>query len=149
VLSREADAGELLTGTTQDTDSPNMNWITLFTEDGGAQIDMLPASSAPGTGTDCATCSGAGYSIPIGAFWGPLGDAGVSQTWNGTVYAGSTCGATASACVAEESAQAGRYQARMCACPAAELQAGFCVSSVCTSVPFDYPGTTTVAGTLP
>jgi hypothetical protein len=146
-LLPDPDGGVLWTGSSEDTDSPSENWITLFTEDGGAEIDMVPASSTPGIGIDCTTCSGAAYAIPIGYFLGQMGDAGVSQTWDGRTYTRGTCGGS-TACVTQGCAAPGRYEAHFCACPSAEVTGTNCAATTCTSVVFEYPSSTPVAATL-
>ncbi len=144
-LQAAPDAGAFMYGTTQDTDSPNDNWLTLFSSDGATQFDM--SLTEPDSGLDCATC-GPSEGVPVGLFWGQLGAGGVSTQWDGTVYTRSTCGAS-QACALHAALPPGSYQAKFCACPPGQFQEGSCNTPSCVSVPFTYPGATVVTGTLP
>jgi hypothetical protein len=83
----------------------------------------------------------------------PLAVGGVTQTWDGSLYPPSTCGAAVT-CVNKSCAAAGQYIAKMCAYPKTGADAatiGTCESDptpVCVEVPFTYPAAT-VAGALP
>jgi hypothetical protein len=79
-------------------------------------------------------------------------DTGVEQTWDGSLYTPSTCGA-ALTCVDKSCASPGSYIAKMCAYGRTNVDAGVsatCESDptpVCVEVPFTYPSPT-VVGTL-
>jgi hypothetical protein len=79
-------------------------------------------------------------------------DTGVEQTWDGSLYAQSTCGA-ALTCVDKSCASPEKYVAKMCAYARtnADAEAGTACESdptpVCVEVPFTYPSAT-VVGTI-
>jgi len=79
---------------------------------------------------------------------------GETFTWDGTMWEQSKCGPQMFACVNQVcSVPPGRYTARMCANRATgDGGTGFCTSDptpTCVDVPFDYPTSATVEGTLP
>ncbi len=81
---------------------------------------------------------------------------GGTWTWDGSYLAGATCGASHVACSDRTYAPAGRYVAHLCATPGSVVSqdAGLpaCVSAgppVCVQASFDFPGSGTVAITLP
>lgn len=144
-------------GTSGDSPLPAFNWLTIFCP-AGNQIDLSPTGLTGGA--DCADCTGGSFSYPIGSFWAALGDAGtMTQTWNGVFYAvGVGCPGLIQepppvlegACLMPGCAPAGRYVARMCVCAPAAFSAlsSTCSETTCIEVPFDYPSTSVVFGTL-
>ncbi len=85
---------------------------------------------------------------------GTIGATGVTSTWNGTTFETSTCG-QGTQCAKTHCAAPGTYVAHMCGYPSKPQDGG--VSGVCqavtqtptcTDVPFTWPPTGTVKGTL-
>jgi hypothetical protein len=100
---------------------------------------MLPCPGAPGGPSGC------GFSQPF---------SGTTVAWDGSYTATSICGANV-ACYEKRYAPPGQYTATMCATPGhmALTDAGedVCINTgpvECVEVPFDYPGSGTVKGTL-
>jgi hypothetical protein len=100
---------------------------------------------------DCNTCTGGlsagleGWDMVLGQDGGP---SSVEGWWDGTYYASGTCGPSASACMSYQCAPPGRYVALMRACPLASPDSP-CEGNVqCAQVPFDYPTSATVVGSL-
>ncbi len=104
--------------------------------------------------TPCETCE----ALPCPGFaCQPQGYAitGESFTWDGTYYAQDTCN-SAMACAAHSYASPGTYTAVMCATPGTlapdQNQVDQCTPTgpvECVEVPFEFPGGSTVTGTLP
>lgn len=88
----------------------------------------------------------------------PLPSSGEDLTWDGTVWlGGGECnGLATGACFSRRCAPPGHYVARLCAFPLApnsdggllECERHASPTPTCIDVPFDYPATTTVTGTL-
>jgi hypothetical protein len=85
----------------------------------------------------------------------PMPAAGTTTTWNGAVFSSGTCGSNAMSCLDKRCAPAGKYVAVMCAA-AVSSEAGdllcantFDVKPTCVEVPFDYPSSASVVGTIP
>jgi hypothetical protein len=119
-------------------DCPMADWLGVGDGSGTVafQHPYLPA--------ECATCRVRTFA---GACWGTtiVPSDGVTQTWDGTFYAASTCGSDASVCVAKQCAAPGNYLAQMCALP---CESGSC-QATCITVPFAIPASGEVVGTLP
>lgn len=143
--------------TSGDSPLPAFNWLTIFCP-AGNQLYLSPTGLTGGA--DCADCMGGFFSAPVGSFWAALGDAGtVTQTWNGVFYAvGVGCPGLIQepppvlegACLMPGCAPPGRYIARMCACAPAAFSplSSTCSETTCIEVPFDYPSTSVVFGSL-
>jgi hypothetical protein len=135
------------------------NWLAVFSRSG------VPVYRYPREET--AACDGCeGWSVPIGFWEATLGDAGETQTWDGTEYTpGSqpTCTTTPPAppatpnCTVQACAPPGEYLAVMCACgpdgpdPSGlpsnyEYAVANCAHPTCVRVPFDYPSPMVVEG---
>lgn len=127
-------------------------WYAVAAADGTPLQIFLPANAA----TTCGTCQNVLY--PDGFSCSTLTTDGVDALWKGTAIVGrSSCpwsdGSVAStiSCSTLECMPAGRYVATMCAYTSTSA----CVSDprdgqgTCVSVPFDYPTTSVVVGTLP
>jgi hypothetical protein len=122
-------------------------WYSLADADGGS-LSIFPTEQT------CGACVPA--IIAIGAACGPLSEAGARATWDGTIVTGtSSCtwspgGAEppeSISCNTTRCAQPGRYVVKMCAQKTAP-----CFSAppdTCIDVPFDYPPSSDVVGTLP
>jgi hypothetical protein len=143
-------------------------WYFVTTADG----KPVPTFVSPATAV-CEDCFLLG-NLPVGpGTCFPLPDGGATATWSGNVVTGSsTCDATsegrpigAVSCSIFGCVTAGQYVATMCAfalddclvadggsCPSASAD-NACLASldggVCVSVPFEYPTTAEVVGTLP
>lgn len=122
-------------------------WYSVETPDGA----VLPIFS---TNQICGSCKD--QLTPIGQGCAALPDGGVSGGWGGyavteivscEVPTSSYAPAHLSSCAAFRCLPAGRYTVKMCAlrggCGGAEAQ------NTCLSIPFDFPGTSEVVGTLP
>jgi hypothetical protein len=125
-------------------------WYSVETPDGAVLPIFLP-SGAPST---CERCEDG--LTPIGQGCGALPDGGVSGGWGGYAVTGAvSCEVPASSfdpahqslCATIDCLPAGRYTVKMCAVK------GGCYSAsgqnTCLSIPFDFPGTSEVVGTLP
>ncbi len=115
-------------------------WLALSNSDGAA-LDLASPDSIL---VDCRGCTERAQAIGCG--YVPLGDAGMSGTWNGEYFAVSTCGSASSTCAAPICAPPGQYVATMCVVTAPFSGTG---TKDCVQVPFTYPSAATVAGTLP
>jgi hypothetical protein len=82
---------------------------------------------------------------------------GVDTTWSGESWSSGTfCGANRNACLSRMCAAPGRYLAHMCAymvdesddAGALDCRQSASKTPTCVDVPFDYPMTKTVTGTL-
>jgi hypothetical protein len=133
-------------------------WYSVATADGAPlQIFLEPS-------VECEGCFVVG-NLPVGpGTCAPLPDGGAAATWNGSIVTGSSmCDAVS--CQVTGCAPAGNYVATLCAyalddclvgdagdCPNANYE-NACLASVdggvCVSVPFEYPTTAEVVGTLP
>lgn len=122
-------------------------WYSLAQADGGP-LSIFPSET---------TCDACGLTaIAVGAACGALPDGGATATWDGALVTGnSMCSwspgggepAESISCNTTECAPPGRYIVTMCAtknvaCPTPN-------GNVCIDVPFDYPTTSDVVGTLP
>jgi hypothetical protein len=129
--------------------SDAVSWFSVSTG-AGDPLQVLPPTSDDGPGLDWAPSCSACQSLLIaaGQTATPIGDGGVSATWNGTSYSlTSTCNEPGSGqvpCGDVLCAPAGSYVVKMCASPPGNSGD----SDLCTSVPFDFPGTPVVVGTL-
>ena len=125
-------------------------WYSVETTDGGALPIFLPSS----TQTTCGTCKD--LFEPIGQGCSALPDGGVRGYWGGYAVTGEAAcevPATASdpshlaACATISCPPPGKYVVKMCA------RRGRCGytpdASTCLSIPFDFPATSEVVGTLP
>jgi hypothetical protein len=80
--------------------------------------------------------------------------AGATETWDGTFFGSSTCGASGAPCVAPTCAHPAKYTAVMCASANPSPDSGTGCAGVtaakqtCVEVPFDYPPAAPVVGTL-
>jgi hypothetical protein len=124
------------------------SWLSLSCASSGS----LPLSVPDIAPVDCRDCASSLPQFPIGCpVPSPTGDSGPStfdQGWNGVYYTGGpVCGSTPDLrpCATPLCAPAGRYVASMCGCRLAD--SGPCINT-CTEVPFDYPSSRTVVGTL-
>jgi hypothetical protein len=130
--------------------SDDVSWFSVSTG-AGNPLQVLPPTSDEGPGLDWAPSCSACQSLTIAALQTatPIGDGGVSATWNGTSYSlTSTCnepGFGQVPCGDVLCAPAGSYVVKMCASPPGNSGDG---DLTCTSVPFDFPGTPVVVGTL-
>jgi hypothetical protein len=129
--------------------APGPNDFTVFTT-AGAQLDLAPFGA-----WDCQSCAWM-YPIPIGFWCATLDDGGAgtmsvdAPKWDGTYYAQQSCGANAVQCVTKACAPPGTYEAKVCACPHADWQAGpTCTQFTCLDVPFTYPSSTPIDVVLP
>jgi len=127
-------------------------WYSVATADGTPLQIFLPTQAA----TTCGACQQA--LLPIGFACSALPAEGIDGRWNGTAIAGqSSCSWSGSsppspiACSVLECMPAGRYVATMCAYTSSlECSNGPGDDrGTCVSVPFDYPTTSVVVGTLP
>lgn len=122
-------------------------------------LSIRPQGGTPfllngGCTTTCAACEPVACPL-ICAAPTRIPPSGVTDTWNGTMFDASTCGAGVS-CVNQECAPAGTYVARMCGNAERTLEAsvGACVgdaTATCVEVPFTWPpagGSATVTGVL-
>jgi hypothetical protein len=71
----------------------------------------------------------------------------VAQSWNGAYLAPGTCSGTTH-CLDWRCAPRGHYQAKLCACASLD-SSGNCTQLACVTVPFDYPSSARVIGTVP
>jgi hypothetical protein len=127
----------------------NGMWITIL-----PMGSNVPLSVTRGCTTTCAQCQpiacGAGACIPPQH----VKPEGETFMWDGTLWETSKCGPMNFACVDQVcSVPAGKYVARMCAYHATgDGGSGticmFDPTPVCTDVPFDYPTSAPVEGTL-
>jgi hypothetical protein len=124
-------------------------WFSIAPGDGGETLELYPPC-----GTSCSSCVPEPCpSIPCISPV-PLGDAGVSFTWDGTYTVGDHCGAPSRDCQRRACVPAGSYVMTMCASQAAPTTSPTTptcspsISSTCTSVPFVWPpsGSTVVIG---
>jgi hypothetical protein len=129
--------------------SDAVNWFSVAAADGGA-LQIVPPTADNGPAElwapSCSACASIGGLAPLQG--GPsVGDAGVGGTWNGTDYSmTSTCNQGqngAVPCGEVLCAPAGSYVVKMCVEPLNGTSAEQCVS-----VPFDFPGTPDVSGTI-
>jgi hypothetical protein len=125
-------------------------WYSVETPDGS----VLPIFLLSDTPSTCNSCRD--IATPIGQGCAALIDGGVAGGWSGYAVTGmATCEVPAtsyasahpSTCATISCLPAGRYVVKMCA------GRGRCVYSsdaaTCLSIPFDFPGTSEVVGTLP
>jgi hypothetical protein len=139
----------------QGTDLPY--WLTILDASGrGLPTDFLavgcPSEPQAPSCVDCMGCIDLGpawCACPIGFFITPLGAAGAVQGWDGIAYTASSCGVPSMACTTLATVPAGDYAAQMCACPGASPGNPYGWCTVCVTVPFHYPSSATVVGTLP
>ena len=146
----------LYVGLSGDSPLPDSNWLTVFCPAGRQLYTEVTGLTG---GADCSNCN-EGYSWPIGGTWQELPDGGtVTQTWDGLFYAvGHGCPdvllqpppGEPGLCVTQECAPPGPYVAMFCACDSSILsgQVPACAHPTCINVPFDYPSTGVVSGTL-
>ncbi len=113
-------------------------WLTLSNADGS----VLDLDNPTEVKVDCRDCTSKGRAIGCG--YEPVGDAGVSITWNGEHFTLGTCGSTSTTCAAPTCAPPGQYVATMCGFP--ESGSG---PQQCIEVPFTYPSASTVTGIFP
>jgi hypothetical protein len=113
-------------------------WYSVTTADGGYVMIFVP-----GAGTTCDTCNNMG--IPVGYSCYTLPDAGITATWDGISYPGSsTCGG-GTQCAIRKYVSEGEYVVHMCAgCDFTVTDAG----PDCVNVPFHYPTSAEIVGTL-
>ncbi|HLK36107.1 MAG TPA: hypothetical protein VKU41_05095 [Polyangiaceae bacterium] len=145
------------------------DWLAIFTAS-GTPLYRQPAEFAL-TSCDC----DAGWGIPIG--WGDsnLGDAGVSDSWNGFYFnlgtfsdsgscASTSFGPPRGSCLKPGCAPPGQYVAYMCACQGeakgsstfskAGVPSSYayyvadCANPTCVRVPFEYPSQGVVVGAV-
>jgi hypothetical protein len=124
-------------------------WLTVKDSSGSG------LARANNCGTPCATCTPMGCPAYC-AMPSELKVGGATTTWEGQIFVAGTCGASMS-CQSPSCAAPGRYTAVMCAFPNPSPDGGLGLScatgaaaaQTCVEVPFDYPGTATVSGTLP
>jgi hypothetical protein len=129
-------------------DSP---WINIFEASG----PLTTVVYAPSCGvTNCGSCET--ESCPKHLCEAPIviPPEGIQTTWTGVRYAGDTCkqnGSSLSSCQKAFCVAPGHYVARMCGY-LADGDATTCGSAsptpTCTDVPFDWPMTSTLTGTL-
>jgi hypothetical protein len=127
-----------------------VNWFSVAAADGGA-LQIVPPTADEGPAQQwapsCSACTSIAALAPLQG--GPtIGDGGgVDGTWNGTDYSlTSTCNQGqngAVPCGEVLCAAAGSYVVKMCVQPTQGNGAQQCVS-----VPFDFPGTPEVTGTI-
>jgi hypothetical protein len=104
--------------------------------------------------TSCDTCNMTLCPPLFCALPSPMLAAGAIETWDGTFFESSTCGANGRPCVAKGCAHPAKYTAVMCAAANPSPDSGTGCSGVtavqqtCVEVPFDYPPTAPVVGTL-
>ncbi|HEY8079301.1 MAG TPA: hypothetical protein VIF62_34460 [Labilithrix sp.] len=127
-----------------DSEGCNGTFITLLRADGTA------LAATPDCETSCGDCAPVACPALCRAP-NEVGAGGLKTTWNGTYSESSTCGSGVT-CAQPECAEAGHYVARMCVFRDAHeagavggCQAG---EKVCTDVPFDWPTTATITGTI-
>jgi hypothetical protein len=113
------------------------------------------------TGCPFYSCNGCGQDPPcsFGCAASLLPDSGTDQVWDGTYWvAHETCNAawppgdgsgTPVQCGRWQCALPGRYDAVMCVSPTSDGAAPTNAKSACIDVPFDYPASGPVIGTLP
>jgi hypothetical protein len=120
-------------------------WWYSITDEAGTPLPIFFDSTTDAICGSCEPLNG----DPIGAFCGPLGEAGVSAGWNGTTLGGaSQCEAPADSglsgsvvqCQPLRCAPAGRYAAKMCASVECNDP------PICVTVPFDFPTSSPVVG---
>jgi hypothetical protein len=133
------------------------NGLALFTAS-GTRLDQFPAEMT----AVCGMCEG--WGVPIGISIGELGDAGMTDSWDGVYYVagtaadGSCPGSVPMACMTQECAPPGEYMAEMCACsgpdaplwinPVPPYSLATCDHPTCVRVPFLYPSPAVVEGTI-
>jgi hypothetical protein len=131
--------------------SCTLDWLSILTADGAESLSLVY-----GCVPDCFDCRAVLCPL-ICEVAGPLGDAGVWKTWDGTYVEHLTCGASM-ACTHPACAPAGNYIARMCAypeAPSASSTSRVCQGSstpTCVDVPFTWPppsGASSVEGVIP
>jgi hypothetical protein len=169
-----SDAGAGASGADGSRDSaPSPGTVTLrlvlpttqsFCDEGcgpPAHIEILTSAGqlVPTIMPSCFTSCSAGckpVSCPVGGACLPQGLAftGAQLSWDGSSYPMSTCGA-GTACYAPQFVAPGRYIARMCATPGTLTTPDGGVATCtatgateCIDVPFDFPGQSSVEGTL-
>jgi hypothetical protein len=129
------------------------NWLSIEAADGG-DLGSYGGSDGCGATLDCCYCHvyDGGCAEPGYACIGQsLTDAGLQETWNGLTATRGACGEQALACTFETCAPAGAYLAVMCV---TESDAGSQLCDIsggtgrCVRVPFDYPSTAVVRGSL-
>ncbi len=125
--------------------------LTIITPQGEA-LDTTPTLCGI---TDCNTCSPLLCPLLCPAPEG-VSYTGGTWTWDGSILQGAVCGASRTTCSERAYAAPGRYVAHFCATPGSVVphDAGLptCVSAgpaVCVDTSFDFPGSGTVAITLP
>ena len=122
---------------------------------GGTWISIATAAGDPiDLERDCITDCGACQPVAcpnLCAAPRPTKPEGEQTTWDGTYWPKKTCGAGIS-CADQACATPGKYVATMCATSNAIQTGGFCNGggmSTCVDVPFVYPTSAIVEGTLP
>ena len=127
-------------------------WYSVSTADATPLQIFLPSSAT----TTCSACQSVLY--PSGFSCSSLPAGGVDARWDGTAIAGqSSClssegsSATRLSCSTRQCVPAGHYNATMCAFTSAQSCGRDPIGDhgTCVSVPFDYPTTSVVVGTLP
>jgi len=123
-------------------------WVSIY-KTGSDQ----PLVISRGCTTDCSQCQP--VACPAIACIAPqhVPHDGETLTWDGTAWQSSKCGPQNLTCTSPTcGTPPGRYIARMCAYKAASDAGPYCmaVSAItCVDVPFEYPTSSAVEGTLP
>ena len=129
---------EVVASTGYACDGDGHGWLQISAASGGTSTPI--ANNEPYTPVDCCTCTG--VTFPLGTYCMPVSTTGVTTPWDGTYWQPGTCGPSATACYFHVAAPAGSYVANMCTSTVELAPIG------CTSVPFDYPGSSPVVGTV-
>ncbi len=143
------------------TNNCGTTWVTVVPPDGGPALTLTNFCRTTCDICQPLVCAGA---APSGD--GPPGNGtaaacaapqpfpamGESYSWDGFLWTTGTCGPNGYACVSRScSTPPGKYIARMCANRRTSDAGTFCMYDpvqTCVDVPFDYPATGVVEGTL-
>lgn len=126
-------------------DSCTNVWLHILDAEGNERVVDRPCLA------DCDECQP--YGCPAScAVPQHMTSGGVTRTWDGTTYASGTCG-EGLGCTRRQCIESGHYIARMCAYRdlGTNGPTGICASAqtpTCTDVPFDWPPTSTVDGSI-
>ena len=122
-------------------------WLTILAPD-GTELGLDYTC-----GTDCATCISRPCPPGPCAIPFPVPAGGETTTWNGLYFTNETrtCNGASTTCYQARCAAPGRYTARMCGYARQDEGGPECTTAdtaTCTDVPFDWPPTASVSGTI-
>jgi hypothetical protein len=122
-------------------------WFTVLSPNG------TPLLGGSICGTDCATCVTTPCPPLPCMFPTPVPPEGVQATWSGAYFTEetTTCNGQSTACARKRCAAPGHYTVRMCAYARQDDGGALCTTvdtPTCVELPFDWPSTATVIGTV-